>query len=195
MADQPSAPARLAGSIGLLPTGSSLLARSGQLDWRARLAFRAGSRRGGTIFEQFRGELWSIFVVFRGRFAQASRFPARRAEPLFVLAGAVLQRVRTFCEMPENRQKSKKNRSAGALRTSRMQRTRFFRSQRRLGMDFDRLGVLPGAPGCHFWRLGAYLAAPGGLRGRAQGDPGTLRDAPRTSLRRPGWLEGVPRSI
>ena len=43
-----------------------------------------------TIFDDFGSVLGPIFVVFRGDIARATRLTARRAEPLFLLAGAVL---------------------------------------------------------------------------------------------------------
>ena len=54
------------------------------------------------------------------------------------------------------------------------QETEFFLSRTRLGVDFGRLGTLPGAPGYPFWRPGSSLAT---LR--------ALREAPETLRRRP----------
>ena len=48
------------------------------------------------------------------------------AEPLFLLAGAVLSRVRRLCGRTENRLKSTNNCSADVVRTSGVQKLRFF---------------------------------------------------------------------
>ena len=85
------------------------------------------------------GSIWgSIFVVFRCSNVRAIRFSVRSAEPLFLPAGAVLQRVRRLCENTENRQKSIENRFDDALRTSSTKKVSFFRSWTRLGVDFGR---------------------------------------------------------
>ena len=62
--------------------------------------------------------LGSIFVLFRGCSACATRLAAQRAEPLFLLAGAVLSRVRRLGGSIQNRPKSSKIRSDTASRTS-----------------------------------------------------------------------------
>ena len=46
--------------------------------------------------------LGPIFVLFRDCSACATRLAAQRAEPLFLLAGAVLSRVRRLCRQIEN---------------------------------------------------------------------------------------------
>ena len=94
------------------------------------------------------------FRVFRGCCARATRLAARRAEPLFLLACAVLR--------------------------SRPNKTRFFRSRTRLSVDFDRLGALPDAPGRSFWRPGVPLGILLAFPGRGKDAPGRSRDAPET---------------
>ena len=91
-----------------------------------------------------------IFVVFRGRSARATRLAKRRAEPSFLLAGAVLSRVRRLRSKAENPRKSTKNGSAVASRTSRVTKTWFFHSRTRLGVDSDHPGALACAPGRSF---------------------------------------------
>ena len=145
------------------------------------------------IFDDFGSILGPIFVVFRGCIARATRLGARRAEPLFLLAGAALSRVRRLCRKSENQQKSTKNRSDDALRMSCTKKTRFFRSRTRLGVDFGRLGALPGAPGRHFWRPGAPLATLRALPERAGDAPGRSRDAPETPSGRSCTPRGLPR--
>ena len=133
------------------------------------------------IFDDFWSIFGSIFEVFRGCIARATRLAARRAEPLFLLAGAVLSRVRRLCRKTKNRRRSTKNRSDDASRTRRARKTRFFRSRTRLGVDFGRLSALPSAPGRPFWRPGAPLA--------------TLRALPRRAGDAPGRSEMLPRRL
>ena len=109
---------------------------------------------------------------------------ARRAEPLFLLAGAVLSRGFRLRRKTENRRKSTKNRSDNASRTHSAEKTRFFRSRTRLGVDFGLLGMLPGAPGRPFWRPGGPLATLRTLSRRAGDAPRRSRDAPETLPRR-----------
>ena len=144
---------------------------------------------------QFFFDFCAIFVVFRGRFARASRCAARWAEPLFLLTGAVLQRVRTLCENAKTRQNATTNRNAVAFRARRADRTRNFPFRRQLGTEVGRFGALPTAPGRLYWRPWTHRAALGGRLGLARGDPTALRGAPGTSLGRPRWLERVPRSM
>ncbi len=66
--------------------------------------------------------LGPIFVLFRGCSACATRLAAQRAEPLFLLAGAVPSRVHGLCKEIENRARSTKNPSVAALRASRVQK-------------------------------------------------------------------------
>ena len=58
-----------------------------------------------------------IFVVFRGYIARATQLAARRAKPLFLLAGAALSRGRRLCRKSKNTRKSKKNYDDAASRT------------------------------------------------------------------------------
>ena len=151
------------------------------------------------IFDDFWSIFGSIFEVFRGCIARATRLAARRAEPLFLLTGAALSRVRRLCRKNKNRRKSTKNRSDNASRTHSAEKTRFFRSRTRLGVDFGLLGMLPGAPGRPFWRPGGPLATLRTLSRRAGDAPETLprrsRDAFGTLLDATGCPERVPGPI
>ena len=62
--------------------------------------------------------LHPIFVVFRGHIVRATRRAARSAEPSFLLAGAVLWRVRRRSNTAENRPSSSKHRPSDSSRTS-----------------------------------------------------------------------------
>ena len=66
----------------------------------------------------FASILRSIFIVFRGKIGRPTRRAARCAEPLILLAGAVLQRVGTHGNNAEKRRISTKDRSNNASRTS-----------------------------------------------------------------------------
>ena len=66
----------------------------------------------------FASILLSIFIVFRGKIGRPTRRAARCAEPLILLAGAVLQRVGTHGDNAEKRRVSTKNRSNNGSRTS-----------------------------------------------------------------------------
>ena len=125
----------------------------------------------------FCGQFWGRF----SRFSHATRrLAARRAELLFLLAGAALSRVRRLRRKAENRPKSTKHRSDDASRTRSAEKTRFSRSRTRLGVDFGRLGALPGAPGRPFWRPGAALATLRTLPRRAGDAPGRSSDGSGT---------------
>ena len=119
----------------------------------------------------------------------------RWAEPMFLLTGAVLQRVRTVCENAEKRQYAMTNRNAAAFRARRADKTGNVRFRRQLGSEVGRFGVLPAAPGRLYCRPRTHRAVPGERLGFARGDPRALRGAPGTSLVRPGWLKRVPRSM
>ena len=105
---------------------------------------------------------------------------ARRAEPLFLLAGVVRNRDFAFYEKAKNQRKSSRNRSDRPARTSRAKKTRFFRSRWRIGVDFNCLGALPGAPGppksIFCFHKDIFEDSPG--------TPGTARDTSKASLRR-----------
>ena len=81
--------------------------------------------------------LHSIFVVFRGNIVRATRRAARSAEPSFLLAGAVLWRVRRRSDNAENRPSSSKHRPNDSSRTS-------------SACELRRLSIL-GATWCRFW--------------------------------------------
>ena len=143
-----------------------------------------------------------MFVVFRGSVARASRFAARRAEPLFLLAGAVLQRVRCLSDQAQSRRQSSKIRIENASRSCCTGNTRFFRFQTCLGIDFGRFGVLPDDPGRSLWRSWAPLWTPWALSGRTEDSPRRSRDALQTfprsvrdALGGPGRSESVPGTI
>ena len=63
--------------------------------------------------------LRSIFIVFRGYIVRATRSAARRAEPSFLLAGAVLRRVRWRSDDAEKQRISSQNPLSDGSRTSR----------------------------------------------------------------------------
>ena len=79
-----------------------------------------------SIFDNLGSILGSIFDAFRGNIARATRLAARRAEPLFLLACAVLQRVCRLCEKNGNQRNSVKNRSKDALQTGRAKKNTIF---------------------------------------------------------------------
>ena len=122
------------------PAWAPLPARLGRpgSTWLARFGFdgRPGRPRD-TIFEDPGSAFGSIFVVFRGGLARATRLAGRRAEPLFLLAGAVLWRVRRRGDNAENRLSSSKNRPDDGSRTS-------------SAYDLWRLSLL-GATWCRIW--------------------------------------------
>ena len=81
--------------------------------------------------------LHSIFVVFRCHVARATRRAARCYEPSFLLAGAVLGKVRRRGDNAENRPSSSKNRPDDGSRAS-------------SAYKLWRLSLL-GATWCRFW--------------------------------------------
>ena len=139
--------------------------------------------------------MWSIFVVLRGKSVRPARRAARCAEPSFLLAGAVLSRVRRLGNIAEKRRKSMARRSDCASRTLRARKARFFRSWMRLGVDLGHLGELPGVPGRSFWRPGVSLDTLQALPRRAGDVPRNSRDAPGTPLGTSGRPGTVPRPI
>ena len=66
----------------------------------------------------FASILPSIFIVFRGNIGRPTRRAAQCAKPLFLLAGAVLQRVGTHGDNAEKRHVSTKHRPNDGSRTS-----------------------------------------------------------------------------
>ena len=201
-----SARATLA-AVPARPAGSFWLPRATRVDRVARprsferqksteKAARASPRRD---FRRFWVDLGADFRVFRGCYARATRLAARRAEPLFLLTGAALSRVRRLCRKNKNRRNSRKNCSDNTSRTHSAEKTRFFRFRTRLGVDFGLLGMLPGAPGRPFWRPGGPLATLRTLSRRAGDAPETLprrsRDAFGTLLDATGCPERVPGPI
>ena len=66
----------------------------------------------------FRPILLPIFVVFRGNIVQATRRAARSAKPSFLLAGAVLWRVRRRSDNAKNRPSSSTQRPSDSPQTS-----------------------------------------------------------------------------
>ena len=156
---------------------------------------RLHATRFDAIFNDPGPILGPIFVAFRGCITRASRLAARRAKPLFLLAGAVLSRGRRLCNNAENRRKSMAHRSDDASRTRRARKTRFFRSRVRLGIDFGHLGALPVVPGHSFWRPGVSLGTLWRLPGRAGETSRHSRDDTRTSLGTSGRPVRVARPI
>ena len=75
---------------------------------------RAPEMLRDAIFDNFWSIFGSIFEVFRGCSRRATKLVARRADPLFLLAGVVRNRHFALYEKTENRQKSAKNRSDNA---------------------------------------------------------------------------------
>ena len=158
------------------------------------------------FLDDFGAIIGSIFEVFRGCDARATRLAARRVEPLFLLAGVVQNRDFTFCEKNENREKLSKNRSDRPARPSRAKKTRLFRFRRRIRVQINCLGALPGAPG-HSEKAPVFHrdtfwdspGAPGALPGRIEDAPdrawellvrfGTPRDAPERNF---GSILGAP---
>ena len=67
---------------------------------------RSPERLRASILSDLESISGSISVVFRGYIAWATPLAARRAEPLFLLAGAVLQKVRRLCETAGNSKKT-----------------------------------------------------------------------------------------
>ena len=198
------------------PAGSFWLPRATKVDRVARprsferqksteKAARASPRRD---FRRLWVALGAEFRVFRGCYARATRLAARRAEPLFLLAGVVRNRDFAFGEKTENRQTSSKNCSDGPARPSRATKTRFFRSRRRISVEINCLGALPGAPG-HSEKAPVFHrdtfwdspGAPGALPGRIEDAPdrawellvrfGVPRDAPERDF---GSILGAPES-
>ena len=178
------------------PAWAPLPARLGRpgSTWLARFGFdgRPGRPRD-TIFEDPGSAFGSIFVVFRSGLARATRLAGRRAEPLFLLAGAVLWRVRRLDEKSENRRRLATYRSDIASQTSCTRTTQSVRSRTRLGVDFGRLGVLPGGPGHSVWRPRPLLGTLRALPGRAEDAPRLSRDAPETPSGCSWAPRGVPR--
>ena len=152
------------------PPGSFWLPRATKVDRVARprsferqksteKAARASPRRD---FRRFWVDLGADFRVFRGCYARATRLAARRAEPLFLLAGVVRNRHLAFGEKTENRQTSSKNRSDGPARPRRATKTRCSASRRNLASisvpsarSRAILVTLPGVPGAWEDSLGA----------------------------------------
>ena len=176
--------------VPVAPSRSKALDRAASSD-QSRLK-RSPERPRDVIFDDF-GSIWGpISEVFRGCIARATRLKARRAEPLFLLAGAVLQRVRRLSEKARSRRKSSKIGIGNASRSCCTGNTRFFRFQTCFGIDFGRFGVLPDAPGCSLWHSGAPLWNLWALSGRTEDSPRRSRDAPETLPRR---SRDVPRSV
>ena len=101
---------------------------------------------------------------------------ARAAEPLILLTGAVLWRLRRLYEKPENRQKSKEHRCDDGSRTSVREKTEFWAP----GCDLASILAAPK----HFGRSRALLLASRAALGDPSGDPGACRGRPKTLPRR-----------
>ena len=120
-----------------------------------------------------------IFVVFRGRITGAPRLAARRAEPSFLLAGAVISRVRRLCGKTENRQKSVKNRRKTATMQLRSRASREKRVFSFLDAACHRFWLPWRAPGCS---PTLFLASQDRFAD-SQGAPGARRGRPKTLQR------------
>ena len=136
--------------------------------------------------------LGPIFVLFRGCSACATRLAAQRAEPLFLLAGAVLSRVRRLCRQIKNGPKLTKKWSSDASWTDCAQKVVFFRFRVRLSHDFGRLGTLPNPSKRSFWCPEPLSGTLWMLLGRAGDVSRRSRDACRTLLDVTGRPESLP---
>ena len=136
--------------------------------------------------------LGPIFVLFRGCSACATRLAAQRAEPLFLLAGAVLSRVRRLCRQIENPPKLTKNWSSDASWTDCAQKVVFFRFRAWLSNDFWRLGTLPNLSRRSFWCTEPPSGTLRTLLERAGDVPRRSRDACRMLVDVLGRPESLP---
>ena len=136
---------------------------------------------------------WAQFsYFFRGCSACATRLAAQRAEPLFLLAGAVLSRVRRLCRQIENPPKLTKNWSSDASWTDCAQKVVFFRFRAWLSNDFGLLGTLPNLSRRSFWCPEPPSRTLRTLLERAGDVPRRSRDACRTLLDVIGRPESLP---
>ena len=137
--------------------------------------------------------LHSISVVFRGSIVRATCCAVRCAEPSFLLAGAVLRRVRTHSDNAENRAISSKNRPDDGSRTSSAYKLWHLSMFSIPCATQPRFSSPQHAPGCSR----ALLLVPGAtsgillvLLGRSGGALRRSRDAPGALLGAsgvPGW--------
>ena len=122
----------------------------------------------------------------------ATRLAARRAEPLFWLAGVVRNTHFAFGEKTENRQTSSKNRSDGPARPRRATKTRSFRSRRRISVEINCLGAPPDAPGHSEKALVFHKGTFWDSLGAPEALPGRIGDAPDRAWKLLGRF-GLPR--
>ena len=105
-------------------------------------------------------------------------------EPLILLTGAVLWRLRRLYEKPENRQKSKENRCDDGSRTSVREKIEFWVP----GCDLASIlaapkhsrafpGAPPGVPGRSWEPSGRFRGVPGAPRDASETLPGCLPNA------------------
>ena len=111
---------------------------------------------------------------------------------MFLLAGAVLSRVRRLCRQIENPPKLTKNWSSDASWTDCAQKVVFFRFRAWLSNDFGRLGTLPKLSRRSFWYPEPPSRTLRTLLGRAGDVPRRSRDACRTLLDVTGRPERLP---
>ena len=111
---------------------------------------------------------------------------------MFLLAGAVLSRVRRLCRQIENPPKLTKNWSSDASWTDCAQKVVFFRFRAWLSNDFGRLGTLPNLSRRSFWCPEPPSRTLRTLLGRAGDVPRRSRDACRTLLDVMGRPESLP---
>ena len=116
----------------------------------------------------------------------------QRAEPLFLLAGAVLSKVRSLCRQIENPLKLTQNWSSNASWTDCAQKVVFFRFRAWLSNDFGRLGTLPNLSRRSFWCPEPPSRTLRTLLERAGDVPRRSRDACRTLWDVMGRPENLP---
>ena len=139
-----------------------------------------------------------VFLVFRGCFARASRLAARRGETLFLLTGAVLQRVRRLYENAENRQKSSNNRSDGPARPSRAKKLDFCApgcESTSKSIASARFRTSQGIPKKLPFFTGTLFRTLRALPGRSRGVSESLRLVPGSSLGASGFPGTLPSVI
>ena len=151
--------------------------------------------RFSTILGRFWLRFSTFFVVFGGATARATGLAAPSAKPSFLLAGAILWRLRRPGKTMQNRGNSREHRSDDASHVSHARNVRCCPSRVQRSLDFRCLGTLPDAPrrafecpeatsGTLLVLLGCAVDAPR----RSQDTPGTAPGRSRVSLGVPGWV-------
>ena len=151
---------------------------------------RAPETARDAIFDDFWSISGSIFEVFRGCIARATRLAARSAEPLFLLTGAALSRVGRLCR--KNKIDNNRRKIVLTMLRERTERRKLDFSA--LGRDLVSILVSSAcSQALPFWRPGAPLATLRKLPQRAGDAPGRSRDTPETHLGRSWTPRGVRR--